>query len=126
MSLFFAIDLLWLGVIAKNLYKEQIGHLMSEEIRWGAAIVFYSIYILGLVVFVILPALKEQSWNYALFYGALFGFICYATYDLTNLATLKDWPVKIVIYDLIWGSFISGSVSFLTYWIWTHWKISLN
>ena len=123
---FFAIDLLWLGVIAKNLYKEHLGHLMADQIRWGAAILFYCLYLGGLMIFVILPALKENNWSHSIVYGALFGLICYATYDLTNLATLKEWPVKIVVYDLIWGAFISGIVSLITYWVGSHWKISFN
>jgi len=115
--LFFAIDLVWLGVIAKNLYRQEIGFLMTDQIRWGAALVFYLLYILGLVIFVILPSFHKGSPTSALLLGALFGLICYATYDLTNLATLKGWPVRIVIYDLLWGAFISGITSFLVTWI---------
>lgn len=121
---FFAIDLVWLGIIAKNLYKREIGFLMADEIRWGAALLFYFLYLAGLVFFAIMPAFKQGDWKIALMNGALFGFICYATYDLTNLATLKGWPVKIVIYDLIWGTFISASVSLVTFWIGTYWKSS--
>ena len=123
---FFAIDLLWLGVIAKNLYKEQIGFLMTDQIRWGAAILFYCLYLFGLVFFAILPAFKENEWNMALLNGAVFGLICYATYDLTNLATLKGWPVKIVLYDLVWGTFISGVTALITYWIGTYWENSFS
>lgn len=119
--IFFAIDLFWLGVIGKTLYKEQIGHLMAHEIRWGAAVFFYLIYLFGLVFFAIWPAFKESNWSQALVYGALFGLICYSTYDLTNLATLKGWPIKIVCYDLIWGAFLSGIVSLITFWIGTIW-----
>lgn len=119
---FFAIDLVWLGVIAKNLYKEQIGFLMSSDIRWGAAILFYCLYIAGLVFFAILPAFNEGNWSTALLYGAFFGLVCYATYDLTNLATLEGWPMKIVVYDLLWGSFISGLTSFITFSIGVQWK----
>lgn len=119
---FLAIDLLWLGVIAKNLYSEQIGFLMADKIRWGAAFIFYALYIVGLVFFAIMPAVKQSDWSVSLLHGALFGLICYATYDLTNLATLKGWPVKIVIYDLIWGTFISAVVSLITFWIGTSWK----
>jgi uncharacterized membrane protein len=117
LPIFFIIDLVWLGFIAKNFYKEQIGHLMSPEVRWGAAVFFYFLYLFGLVFFAISPAIKENSWIQALFYGALFGFICYATYDLTNLATLIKWPLKVVYYDLAWGCFISGIVSLITYLI---------
>jgi uncharacterized membrane protein len=120
--IFFAIDLLWLGVISKNLYKSQIGHLMTDQIRWGAAALFYSLYLFGLLFFAIIPSLKENNWNVALFNGALFGLICYATYDLTNLATLKGWPLKIVIYDMIWGTFISAATASITYKIGIYWK----
>jgi uncharacterized membrane protein len=116
------IDLLWLGVIAKDLYKDQIGFLMSDEIRWGAAILFYLLYIGGLVAFVILPALHQQEWLFPLLYGGFFGLVCYATYDLTNLATLKGWPMKIVLLDLLWGTFISAFTSFITFSIGSHWK----
>lgn len=118
---FFAIDLVWLGIIAKNLYKEQIGFLMSNEVKWGAAILFYALYIAGLVFFTILPALNEGSWVSALLYGGFFGLVCYATYDLTNLATIEGWPMKIVVYDLLWGTFISGITSLATFWIGKHW-----
>lgn len=115
--LFFIIDMLWLGVIAKNLYAEQIGFLMTDQIRWGAALLFYALYITGLVVFVILPATKAASWQYAILYGAGFGLICYSCYDLTNLATLKNWPLEITIYDMLWGTFISGTTCIITYLI---------
>lgn len=123
---FFTIDLFWLGIIAKNLYREQIGFLMSSEIRWGAAILFYALYIAGLVVFALWPAINDENWVSALLYGGFFGLVCYATYDLTNLATLKGWPIKIVIYDLLWGTFITGVTSLITFWIWSHWKSYFN
>lgn len=119
---FFTIDLFWLGIIAKNLYREQIGFLMSAEIKWKPAILFYALYIAGLVVFAILPAINEGNWVSALLYGGFFGLVCYATYDLTNLATLKGWPIKIVIYDLLWGTFVTGITSLITFWIGSHWK----
>ena len=88
---------------------------MKEKPDWMAAILFYLLYIIGLVFFVINPALEKSSWQYALFAGLFFGFITYATYDLTNLATLKDWPLTITIIDLIWGSVLGASVSVVTY-----------
>lgn len=115
--LFLIIDLIWLGLIAKNLYQRQIGHLMAENVKWGAAIIFYLLFIGGLVFFAISPAAKEGEWTKALLYGALFGFMAYATYDLTNLATLKDWPIQITIIDLVWGTFLGASVSTLTYFV---------
>jgi uncharacterized membrane protein len=117
LPVFFAIDLLWLGLIAKNFYNQQIGHLMRPQVNWAAAILFYLIFLAGMVVFVIGPAYIKGSWHYALGFGILFGFITYATYDLTNLATLKGWPLRVVIVDLIWGMVLSGSVSVITWWI---------
>jgi len=112
---FFTIDLLWLGIVAKNLYNKHLGFILSSSPNWFAAIIFYLLYIAGVVFFVIDPAIKKGSWKYALFAGIFFGFITYATYDLTNLATLKDWPINITIIDLIWGSTLGGSVSWITY-----------
>jgi uncharacterized membrane protein len=115
--LFFAIDMLWLGLFAKNLYKKWIGHLMLEKPNWTAAMIFYILYIVFIVIIVILPALSNHSLNDAMLYGTLFGFITYATYDLTNLATLKTWPLQMVIVDILWGSFLGFSVSTLAYLI---------
>lgn len=112
---FLIIDLVWLGLIAKNLYQRQLGHLMADQVNWIAAIVFYLLFIIGLVYFAILPAVNDGQWVKALLLGAFFGFITYATYDLTNLATLKDWPIQITIIDLAWGTFLGASISTLTY-----------
>jgi uncharacterized membrane protein len=117
LTVFFAIDMLWLGVVAKNFYRTQIGHLMKTDINWIAAIVFYLIFIVGLVVFVISPAIDKGSWTHALIFGALFGLVCYATYDLTNLALAKDWPLLVTIVDLAWGAVLASSVSVITYLI---------
>ncbi|MFH5881472.1 DUF2177 family protein [Liberiplasma polymorphum] len=114
---FFAIDLLWLGVVAKNLYNQYLGHLLKSNVNWIAAIIFYLIFIGGLVFFAIMPAVDKGLWTQALLLGALFGFITYATYDLTNLATLKDWPIFITIIDLIWGTTLGAVVSVFTYLI---------
>lgn len=117
LPVFFAIDMVWLGLVAKNFYKDQIGFLMTPNINWTAAIIFYLIFIAGLVLFVISPAMEKGSWVYVILFGALFGFITYATYDLTNLATLKDWPLMVTIVDLIWGAVLAASVSTITYFI---------
>lgn len=113
--IFFAIDLLWLGIIAKNIYQRYIGELLRPDVNWVAAILFYLLFIGGLVIFVLMPAVDSGSWVKALLLGALFGFITYATYDLTNLATLKGWPIQITIIDLIWGTFLGASTSTLSY-----------
>lgn len=114
---FFAIDILWLGFIAKDFYRDQIGHLMAEKTNWPAAILFYSVFIGGLVWFAINPALEKESWTYAMKMGALFGFMCYATYDMTNLATLKDWPLKITLIDITWGTVLNSLTVIISYFI---------
>jgi len=115
--IFIAIDAIWLGLIAPKFYKAQIGHLMSEKPNFIAAIVFYLIFIVGVVYFVINPAVEAQSMSKVLIAGALFGFMTYATYDLTNLATLKDWPIQVTIVDLIWGTSLSTLIGLFTYLI---------
>lgn len=114
---FFVIDMIWLGLVAKNFYSNQIGFLMKSNVNWIAAFIFYLIFIFGLTVFVISPAIEKGSWVNALIFGALFGFVCYATYDLTNLAVAKDWPLFVTIVDLIWGAVLASSVSTITYFI---------
>ena len=117
LPVFFAIDMVWLAVVAKNFYQKQIGFLMKPDINWLAAIIFYLLFITGLIIFVITPAMVKQSWVHALLYGALFGLVTYATYDLTNLATVKDWPLLVTVVDLVWGSVLAASVSVITYLI---------
>jgi len=117
LPVFFAIDMVWLGLVAKNFYRAQIGMLLKPDVNWIAAIIFYLIFIAGLVMFVIAPAMEHNSWTHALFWGALFGLVCYATYDLTNLAIAKDWPLLVTIVDLAWGVVLAASVSMVTYFI---------
>jgi uncharacterized membrane protein len=114
---FFVIDIIWLSVIAKDLYARYLGYLMAENVRWVAAIVFYLLFIAGLVVFVIQPAVLSASWSEALLRGLFFGLVTYATYDLTNLATVRDWPLLITAVDLVWGTFLGGSVSLITFFV---------
>ena len=98
---------------------DELGHLLKANVNWIAAIIFYLIFIGGLVFFAIMPAVDKNLWTQALLLGALFGFITYATYDLTNLATLKDWPLMITIIDLIWGTSLGALVSTITYFLYT-------
>lgn len=109
--LFFAIDILWLGVIAKNFYNRYLGRFFRERVNWTAASIFYSLYILGIMIFAIMPGISSGSFTRTVILGVLYGFFTYATYDLTNLATLKDWPVKIVVVDILWGMVLCGLVS---------------
>ncbi|MDD2274742.1 MAG: DUF2177 family protein [Candidatus Pacebacteria bacterium] len=115
LPVFFIIDMLWLGLVAKNFYSTQIGFLMKTNINWTAAIIFYLLFIVGLVIFVIAPSFEKGSFVHALLLGALFGLIAYATYDLTNLATLKDWPVLVTVVDLLWGALLGAFVSIITF-----------
>ena len=111
------IDMIWLTLVAKNYYAKQLGYLMAKNPNLFVALLFYLIFIAGLVVFVISPALDKKMWLSALLMGAFFGLVTYATYDLTNLATIKNWPLSITIVDLIWGMSLSAAVSVITYFI---------
>lgn len=116
-AVFLSIDVVWLTFIAKNFYAKHIGYLMAKNPNLLAAFIFYIIFIAGLIVFVITPALDKKMWTHALFAGAFFGLVTYATYDLTNLATIRDWPLLVTIVDLAWGMAISSAVSTATYFI---------
>lgn len=104
------IDFLWLTKVAPNLYKSNIGHLMADNPNLLSASLFYLIYIVGLVVFVIHPAFEKSSISSALMHGALFGLVAYSTFDLTSMAVFKNWPVKITIIDLLWGTILTAGV----------------
>ena len=103
-----AIDLLWLGVIAKPLYQQGMGHLMAEKPNIAAAALFYILYPAGIVLFAVAPDAVTASWLKTFIVGALFGFFAYATYDLTNLATLRNWPASLAAMDMAWGSLVTG------------------
>jgi uncharacterized membrane protein len=113
--IFFVVDLIWLGFLARDFYQRRLGYLMRPQVNWSAAILFYLIFIVGIVFFAVKPALEAQSPLRALVYGALFGFFTYATYDLTNLATVRDWPVIVTVVDLIWGTVLCGAVAWGSY-----------
>ena len=117
LAIFLLIDLVWLMGIAKRLYADKLGYLMAPKPNFVAALLFYLLFIVGLQVFVVQPALLSGSWKAALLPGLLFGLVTYATYDLTNLATVKDWPVLITVLDLLWGSFVSGVTSLVGFWL---------
>ncbi|QDG76441.1 DUF2177 family protein [Labrenzia sp. PHM005] len=106
---FFAVDYVWLSQIATRFYFDRIGHLLMDRPNMAAAAAFYLIYVVGIVVFAVGPALKNDSLAYAVIYGALFGFFTYATYDVTNYATMKNWPVIVVVVDVVWGTILAAS-----------------
>lgn len=114
-------DAFWLTVVASKFYKSQIGGLLLEKPNMTAAVIFYVIYVIGIVAFVLSPALEKESWLHALGYGALFGLVAYATYDLTNLSTLKGFTTKLVIVDMIWGACLTAAVSVISYGIIKQW-----
>jgi uncharacterized membrane protein len=112
---FLVIDLLWLGVVARSFYRAELGHLMRADVNWVAAFAFYLLFVIGIVVLVVWPAIERQSLGRALLFGALFGLVTYAAYDLTNLATLEGFPLRMVVVDLIWGTILCAGISGITY-----------
>ena len=113
LAVFFIIDMIWLGLVAKNFYRKQLGHLLSPNVQWWAAILFYLLFISGLYIFAVRPAVLYGGAFRALYRGAFLGLISYATYDLTNQATIKDWPLVVTVVDLAWGTVLGGGVSAL-------------
>jgi uncharacterized membrane protein len=117
---FALIDSVWLRTMYERLYKPEIGDLMYEGgFRFGPAVAFYLLYILGMMIFAVGPALHSGKWQTALLWGALLGFFCYMTYDLTNYATLKVWSTKVTVLDIIWGTILTGSASLGGWWVTT-------
>lgn len=114
---FLTLDSVWLGLVAPKFYKKNIGFIMAENPNFFAAALFYLVFIGGLVIFVLQPALNSGSWHTALLKGAFFGLVTYATFDLTNQAVIKNWPWLVTGVDLLWGSFITGLVSVVVYLI---------
>jgi uncharacterized membrane protein len=114
---FFGIDMIWLGFVAKGFYRNNLGELLRPDVNWTAALVFYLLYIGGILIFATMPALEKNSLYQAVVLGGLFGFFAYATYDLTNLATLKGWPLNVVIVDIIWGIVLTASVAAVSFLI---------
>ncbi len=109
--IFFAIDMVWLGYVAKGFYQRNLASFLSPSVNWSAALLFYLLYIAGILIFAIVPALEKNSLGRAALLGGLFGFFTYATYDLTNLATLEDWPLKVVVADIAWGVLLCAVVA---------------
>ncbi len=114
---FAVIDSFWLRNMYVKLYQPEIGEVLMKGVRMGPAVAFYLLYILGIMIFAFTPALASGKWQTALIHGALFGFFCYMTYDLTNYSTLKVWSLKVTILDMLWGTFLTGSAAAAGYWI---------
>ena len=112
---FLVIDLIWLGVVARSFYQAQIGHLMRANVNWAAAVAFYLIFVGGIIALTVWPAIERQSLGHAVILGAILGLVTYAAYDLTNLATLEGFPLKVVVVDMVWGTVLCAAVSGITY-----------
>ena len=112
---FLAMDMVWLVVVARGFYRERLGFLLSDQPNWWAAISFYLLFVVGLLVFVIVPAMEAGSLRKALLLGAFFGLVTYATYDLTNHATIKNWPWIVTLVDMTWGAVLATTVSCIGY-----------
>ena len=119
---FLILDAIWLGLIARRLYRAQIGFLMAKQPKWAAAGVFYLLFVAGLVVFCVSPGIREGSLGRAAWRAALFGLVTYATYDLTNLATVEGWPLLVTAIDLAWGTALSTATTLLSVWLARMWR----
>lgn len=115
LPIFLIADFIWLSLIAKNFYQKHLGFLLSGGFRIVPAIIFYALFVFGITVFVIAPSIEKKSLMNALLLGGLFGLIAYATYDLTNMSTIKEWPLIVTLVDLAWGTFVAGFVSVVVY-----------
>jgi uncharacterized membrane protein len=111
-----ALDAVWLGAVARGVYARELGHLMAPSVRWGAAAAFYLLYVAGVLVLVVAPA-RDAGVLAAAGRGALFGLVAYATYDLTNLATLAGWPLAVTVIDLAWGAVLTAAVATAGWWL---------
>ena len=119
--IFFILDMIWLGVVAKGFYRRNLQFVLSDKVNWTAAVIFYLVYVAGIVFFAVRPAAAAESIRQAVLLGALYGFFTYATYDLTNMATIKDWPLVVVIVDIMWGvglcSLVAGAATAMYRWL---------
>jgi uncharacterized membrane protein len=112
---FLVLDFAWLGLIARGFYRSQLGHLLSPDVRWLPAILFYLLFVTAVVVFAVMPAVERGSLARALLLGGFFGVVAYATYDLTNLATLKGFPTLVAVVDMTWGFVLTATVAAVGY-----------
>jgi uncharacterized membrane protein len=114
---FAVLDLIWLTAASGRIYRPRIGALLLETPNLPAAVAFYLVYLLGMTIFATAPALRAAAWTHALIFGGLFGFFAYATYDLTNLATLRGWSASLSLIDIVWGTILTGICSVAGYWL---------
>lgn len=117
LAAFLVIDLIWLGFVARSFYQKHLGYLLSPSTNWAAAIIFYLLFVAGLLIFAVSPGLRAESLSKTVLLGVLYGLFTYATYDLTNLATIKDWPLVLTVVDIFWGMVLATSVSCISFLI---------
>jgi len=113
----FAVDLVWIGIMNSRFYKPQLARLMGNKVKWLPGILFYMLFVAGLLTLAVMPAVDSESWSQAALLGGLLGMVSFATYDLSNLATLKDWPVIVTVVDIVWGTVFSATVATISYLI---------
>ena len=116
-GVFFVIDLAWLLVMNSRFYKKQLSELMAEKVKWLPAILFYLLFIAGVLLLIVIPAVNHGTWITVLLKGGLMGMISYGTYDLTNLASIRNWPLKATIVDIVWGTLLSAVVATISFLI---------
>jgi uncharacterized membrane protein len=112
---FLAIDMIWLGLVARGFYRRQLGFLLADQVNWWAAMSFYLLFVAGVLVFAVAPGLQAGSLARTLLLGGLFGLVTYATYDLTNMATVKGWPLIVTVVDMAWGTVLAAAVGGIGY-----------
>ena len=117
MAAFLVIDGLWLGLVARGFYRQHLGFLMAPKPNWSAALIFYALFIVGVLVFVVLPGLRAGSASAVVSRALLFGLVTYATYDLTNLATVRDWPLIVTLVDMAWGAAVTTLVALVGFYV---------
>lgn len=110
-AVFVVADFIWLGAVAKDLYRSQMAHLLADDFRMGPAIVFYLMYLASIVYFAVTPALASGRWQDAVMPGAVLGLLAYGTYDFTNWAVMRDWPVGLTFVDLAWGAVLTAAAA---------------
>ena len=113
----FGLDMLWLGLVAKPFYHKHLASLLRPDVQWVPALAFYLLYVAAIVVFVVQPAVEKESLARAVGMGAFFGLVAYATYDLTSMALIRDFPLVVVLVDLAWGAVLTGVAGTVGYFV---------
>ena len=121
LAVFLALDAVWLGILAKDFYRIQLGPILPLTLSLAPALIFYLLFTAGIVFFAVMPAVQKNSLRSALLRGAFFGLVTYGTYDLTNHATIANWPIIVTVADMIWGSFLTAAVSTAAFWRGRRW-----